>query len=473
VTALATLTKARPRRRSEFGLLLVGVIIALYAYVLAYLGVYGSMPSDLVRFAGILVGTAVVINAVNRVLVPEADPILVPVVLVLNSLGYALMVRLQEFETRAVPHLAGNFAIYSMLGVLAYVITLVVVKRSRDLERYRYLILLLAILLLILPLVPHIGYAINGARLWVQFGPVSFQPVEFGKILLVVFFASYFVEKRELLTLRTNRIGNHLVPDLRGFGPVALAWAASLAVILLEKDIGFSLLLFLVFLIMLWAATGRWSYVLIGIIAFVVGTYFAAKVLPLIDQRIQIWLDPWKYTALNTNQTGLQSVTAEIHMAVGGLSGTGLGLGTPWEIPVAEQDMAFSAFAEELGLIGASAILVGYALIIGSGLRSAIRARSDFSKLLALGLTANIGFQTFFIIAGNLRVLPFTGITLPFMSYGGSSLVANFILIGLLMRVSQEGSESRAAHARTERVSRRERRRVAAATTAIPAVTSG
>ncbi|MGH9172282.1 MAG: FtsW/RodA/SpoVE family cell cycle protein [Acidimicrobiales bacterium] len=440
MAVLASVTKSRPRRRSEFGLLLVGALVVLFAYVLAFLGVYGTLPTDMAEIAAVVCATAVVVNIANRILAPEADPVLMPVVLVLNGLGYVLMMRLEDYEPKSqVPHLAGGFAIYSLLGILAYIVVLAVVKRSRDLDRYRYMMLLLAIILLVMPLVPHIGYAINGARLWVAFGPVSFQPVEFSKILLVAFFASYFVEKRELLSLRTHRVGNHMVPDLRGFAPVALAWACSLAVILLEDDIGFSLLLFVIFIAMLWAATGRYSYLVIGIAAFVIGTYLAAKVLSQVDVRIHLWVNPWPYLS----GAGGQSIFAEFFMAKGGLTGTGLGLGTPWLIPVAEQDMAFSALAVELGLVGAAAMLAGYALMVGSGLRAALRGRSDFSKLLALGLTTSLGFQTFIIMAGNIRLLPLTGITLPFVSDGGSSLIANFILIALLIRVSDEGSRGR------------------------------
>jgi cell division protein FtsW (lipid II flippase) len=464
MAVVASVRKTNPRRRSELGLLLMGMLVVLFAYLLGFLGVYGNLPHDLIELVVVVVVTGLVVNIANRILAPEADPVLIPVVLVLNGLGYVLMMRLEDFETKSVPRLAGAFAVYSLLGVIVYIITLAVVKRSRDLERYRYLILLIAVLLLILPLVPHVGYAINGARLWVAFGSVSFQPVEFAKILLVVFFASYFVEKRELLSLRTNRVGNHMLPDLRGFGPVALAWAASLAVILLENDIGFSLLLFVIFLAMLWTATGRYSYLVIGLMAFVIATFLAAKILPQIDYHLHLWVNPWPYVS----GPGGQSVSAEYFMAQGGLSGTGLGLGTPWLIPVAEQDYAFSALAVELGLIGATAVLVGYVLVVGSGLRASVRARSDFSKLLALGLTVSLGFQAFIIMAVNIRLLPETGITLPFVSYGGSSLIANFVLVALLMRISQEGSENRVPAHSKDKASRRERREAETATAALP-----
>ncbi len=422
--------------------MLVGFIVVTFAYVLATLGVYNRLPARFITFVAILLGVGVLVNLVNRWLVPDADPVLMPVILVLNGLGFVMIMRLAPYQDS--PHLAGFQAVWSLVGVAAYTGTLMVVRRSRDLERYRYLILLVAIFLLVTPLVPHLGDPlenIDGVKLWVKVGPVSFQPVEIAKLLLVIFFASYFVEKRELLSMATHRVGNHLLPDLRPFGPIALAWGASIAVILLEKDIGFSLLLFILFLAMLWVTTGRWTYLALGIVAFVIGTYFAAAVLDQVSQRIDVWLDPWKYLPPGANQSGYQPVMGELGLAQGGLTGTGLGLGTPQAIPVAQSDFIFAAIGEELGLIGAGALIAGFVLVVGSGLRAALRAPSEFSKLVALGLTVTLGFQAFLIMAGVTRLLPLTGVTLPFVSYGGSSLMANYVLIALLMRISQEGAE--------------------------------
>jgi cell division protein FtsW (lipid II flippase) len=341
-------------------------------------------------------------------------------------------------------HISGYQAIWTICGVIAYIATLLYVRRSRDLERYRYMMLFAAIGLLILPLVPHLGDTLansGGAKLWVKVGPITFQPVELAKLMLVVFFASYFVEKKELLTMRTNRVGNHMLPDLRPFGPIVFAGLASVAVILLERDIGFSLILFVLFLSMIWVVTGRWTYLLIGAVAFVAGTMLAAQVLAQVHVRVEIWLDPWKYLAQGTPQIGLQPVLGELGLAWGGVTGTGLGLSNAWQIPVSTSDFIFAAFGEELGLAGAVAIVVAFVLIVGSGLRAALRARSEFSKMMALGLTVIIGFQAFFIMAGVARLLPLTGVTLPFVSYGGSSLVANYVLVALLMRISDEGAE--------------------------------
>ena len=417
--------------------MLVGLLVVLFAYLLSSLGTFNKLPPNLVPFTATLFVVGVVVNLVNRRLVPEADPVILPVVLVMNGLGFVMLTRLAPYESSS--HLSGYQALWTVIGLVAYIVTLFLVRRSRDLERYRYLLLFGAIGLLVLPLVPHLGFSANGAKLWVKLGPITFQPVEVAKLLLVVFFASYFVEKKELLTMRTNRVGNHMLPDLRPFGPIAFAGVAAVAVILLERDIGFSLLLFVLFLAMIWVVTGRWTYLLIGAIAFLAGTFLAVQVLSQVHVRIEIWLDPWKYQ--HGLGLGLQPILGEEGLAQGGVTGTGLGLGAPWLIPVAISDFIFAAFGEELGLVGAAAIVVAFLLIVGAGLRASLRARSEFSKLLALGLTVIIGFQAFFIMAGVVRLLPLTGVTLPFVSYGGSSLVANYILIALLMRISDEGAD--------------------------------
>ena len=440
VAVQAVVPRSKPRRRSELGLLVVGFLVVTFAFILGSLATLGKWPPHLLPFVVVSLALGLLLNLVNRRLAPNADPVIVPVVLLLNGLGWVMLSRLAPYVNQS--HLAGYQALWTVLGAVAYVLTLLVFRRSRDLERYRYLTLFVSIGLLVLPLLPKIGDSpanANGAKLWVKLGPITFQPVELSKILLVIFFASYFVEKQELLRMATVRIGNRLVPDLRSLGPVAFAWLCSVAVILLERDIGFSLLLFVMFLAMLWVTTGRWTYLLIGIVAFLIGTFVASKILVQVNQRLEIWVNPWKY--LTGPQLGYQPVVGELSLAQGGATGTGLGLGTPQNIPVAVSDFIFAAFGEELGLVGATAVIVGFLLIVGSGLRAALRARSEFSKLCALGLTVILGFQAFFIMGGVARLLPLTGVTLPFVSYGGSSLVANYILIAVLMRISDEGSE--------------------------------
>jgi len=315
-----------------------------------------------------------------------------------------------------------------------FVLTLVVVKRARDLERLRYTVALVGIALLLMPLLPVLGRNINGARLWVRFGPVNFQPGEFAKIVLAIFFASYLVEKRELLAMATTRVGPLMRPDLKHLGPVLLAWGASLVVMVAEKDLGSSLLFFALFIALLWVATERVSYLLIGLVLFAIGASLAAMAFAHVQDRIDVWIDPWSQAAGH----GYQIVQSQFALAWGGITGTGPGLGNPGIIPAAESDFIFAAIGEELGLLGSSAIIFCYLLLVGCGLRIAVRAEPPFEKLLATGITILLGVQSFIIMAGVTRLLPLTGVTLPFVSYGGSSLVANYVLLALLARISDD-----------------------------------
>jgi cell division protein FtsW (lipid II flippase) len=280
------------------------------------------------------------------------------------------------------------------------------------------------------------------------------------------------VEKREMLSLSTRRVGNRLLPDIRPLGPIAVAWVVAILVILLEHDIGFSLLLFIMFITMLWVATGRWTYVVGGLVAFVAGTYLAAH-LPfaksLIDQRVSAWINPWAHYS----SYGYQTVQGELALGRGGLTGSGLGLGSPYDIPVAYSDFIFAAIGEELGLLGTTAVVVGFLLVVGTGIRAAMRARSEFSQLAAVGFTAIVGFQSFFIMAGVVRLLPLTGVSLPFIGYGGSSLLANYVLVALLMRISDEGGTAPGVAIGRSRRAARMRRRALVAARAAPTGASG
>jgi peptidoglycan glycosyltransferase len=415
------------RRTTELGLLVLGALITVGAYVLAALGKTATLPSHTGAFLAVVLGLGLAAHIATRVLAPDADPVLLPLVALLNGLGYVFIARLNY-------KLAGLQSVWSALGVGAYIATLVLVRRSRDLERYRYLLMLAGLGLMLAPLAPVIGRTINGARLWVRLGSVSFQPVELAKIALAIFFASYFVEKRSVLAAPTLRIGNRLVPDPRPMGPLLLAWGLSLVVMTAERDIGFSLLFFVMFIVMLWVSTGRMAYLLVGAVLFVLGALLAMHLFGHVHERITIWLNPWPHR----DRSGYQIVQAQYALGTGGLAGSGLGLGRPQLIPVVASDFIFAAIGEELGLLGTSAIIFSFVLFVGAGLRTALRARSEFASLLAAGYTAVVGFQAFFIMAGVVRLLPLTGVTLPFVAYGGSSLVANYVILALLQRISAE-----------------------------------
>ena len=427
------------RRNTELGLVILAAVITAGLYTLASLGRTASIPGNLVPFLLVVLGLLVAGHLAMRRLAPNADGILFPLAGLLNGIGYVVIARLDE-------DLAALQATWTLIGVGAFVATLVVVRRVRDLESYRYTFMLLGIGLLLLPLVPGVGRTINGAKIWVSIGPLNFQPGEFAKLILAIFFASYLVEKREVLGIAARRIGPLALPELRHFGPVLLAWGASLVVMIAEKDLGSSLLFFALFITMLWVATDRASYLFVGGLMFSAGAFVAWRAFAHVEQRVDIWLDPWADAA----GSGYQVVQATFALAWGGIAGTGLGLGNPTRIPAADTDFIFAAIGEELGLLGAAAILVAFLLMVGAGLRIALRADSAFETLLAVGLTTILGVQAFIIMGGVIRLVPLTGITLPFVSYGGSSLVANYILLALLLRISAGDATPEAEAAQDE-----------------------
>jgi cell division protein FtsW (lipid II flippase) len=331
--------------------------------------------------------------------------------------------------------LATEQATWIVVGLLAFGATLIVVRDHRMLDAYTYTIGLLGVILLMLPMVPGIGRTINGARLWVQVGPIGFQPAELGKVLIVIFLASYLNQKRELLAVATTRLGPLRLPPPKHLAPVLLAWGASLAILFVQKDLGASLLYFGIFVVMLWVATGRVAYLVIGLVLFVLGAWLGYVLFDHVQLRVDVWLhalDP----KLVFEQGYGQLAQAQFAMASGGLVGTGLGLGSPGLIPFAATDFIFAAIGEELGLLGTTAVLLMIVVLVGKGLKIAVEARDGFGQLLATGLSTLIAIQAFVIVGGVTRLIPLTGVTLPFMSYGGSSLVSNFVLLALLVRIS-------------------------------------
>jgi peptidoglycan glycosyltransferase len=417
--------QATPQRRTELGLVVLAIIITTGAYVLASLGKTATLPANVVPFLIAVVALLAIAHLALRRLAPAADSVLLPVAGLLNGIGYVFIARLHK-------DLAGLQAVWTAVGVAAFIGTLVVVRRPRDLERYRYTFALVGIGLLLLPLAPGVGRTVNGARLWVKFGPLTFQPGEIAKIVLAIFFASYLVEKRDVLGRKLPSRASSMLARARYFGPILLAWGASLVVLVAEKDLGSSLLFFGLFVTMLWVATAWGLYLVAGAGMFGIGAALSWSAFSHVKERIDVWIDPWS----RASTQGFQVLQALFGMGTGGVTGSGLGLGDPQRIPAAETDLIFAAIGEELGLLGTSAIIIAFLTTVGIGLRIAVRARSEFEQLLAVGLTTILGLQAFLIIGGVTRLLPLTGITLPFVSYGGSSLVANYVLLALLLRIS-------------------------------------
>ncbi|HEX3459519.1 MAG TPA: FtsW/RodA/SpoVE family cell cycle protein [Acidimicrobiales bacterium] len=427
----------KARRRTELGLLVFASLIIIAAYTLMVLGNTSKLPSDSIPLLVLMFVLAAAAHIANRVFAPNANAAILPIAFLLNGIGYMMIVRI---DLGTATHYAPLQATWTAVGVGAYVLTLAIVRRTRDLDRYRYLLLVGGVILLLMPLVPHLGANINGARLWVHVGSLEFQPVELAKIVLCIFFASYFAEKRELLTIPTARFGNRLILDPRPLVPIGLAWVFAIGVMSLEHDIGFSALLFTLFIALLWVTTGRTGYLVLGVVLFGIGAYISSHYFAQTHIRVETWLDPWK--VIQPLDPGDQLRQAWYSLGSGGIGGTGLGLGSPWQIPNVRTDFIFAGIGEEMGLLGSTMVVVAFLLIVGAGLRTAQSAKSEFSKLAATGLTVIIGFQAFFIIGGVVRLLPLTGITLPFVSYGGSALIANYVLIALLMRISDEGATS-------------------------------
>ena len=417
-------------RTTELILIVLAWLIVTAFYVLAYLGAVGHVPSNLGAFLVVMVVISLSLHVAIRHYARNSSQILLPIATLLNGIGF---VEIARWDPKRAVYQAGWFA-FSALAVVA---TLKVVRHVRDLDRYRYLTLVGAIALLIAPFIPGIGLSIYGARLWVGVGSIEFQPVEIAKILLAFFFASYLASNRELLSTPTQRVGSRLIVPPKTLLPILVAWGFALAILAAENDIGFAMLLFALFLSLLWVTTGLKTYVLLGLGLFGIGAVFAAKYFSQVHARVSLWLDPWSATNFLYSH---QLAYGWFSLAAGGVTGTGLGLGQSGNIPEITSDMIFAAVGEELGFVGIILVLCLFTMFVGEGFRIAQRAHSDFVRLAAASLSAIIGFQAFVIMAGVLRLVPFTGITLPFMAYGGSSLVSNYIIVALLLRISHENN---------------------------------
>jgi cell division protein FtsW (lipid II flippase) len=423
--------QASYRRNSELSLLILAVILGCGALTLV---AAARSTDEIASAAPYMIAIAIVYAAAHialRRFAPQADPLILPLTAALNSLGLAVIYRLSPKEFGPVQ------VTWTVLGIATFVAVLVLVKDFRILARYKYILGFIGVGLLLLPLTPF-GRVINGARLWVDVG-FTFQPGELAKICLVVFFAAYLAERKELLAIASRRVLGMHVPDLKHFGPLLVMWGLSLAVMFYEKDLGSSLLFFSIFIVMLYIATARLVYAAFGSALFAVGAFIGYQAFSHVQVRVQTWLDVFNEDTIRDESFQLaQSLFA---LATGGLFGTGLSQGRPGLIPEAQTDFVFSAIGEELGLLGTAAVLLCFMLIVARGLRVALAQRDDFGQLLAAGLTTIFAIQTIIILAGVTRLLPLTGITLPFMSYGGSSLISNFILVAVLVRASHQAAD--------------------------------
>jgi cell division protein FtsW (lipid II flippase) len=393
-------------------------------------------------YGAVFLGVCVATHLVVRFRLPYADPYLLPLAAVLACFGLVVIYRLDP--EKAIRQ-AGWFA----FGLVLFTLTIIFLKDFRVLERYRYTIAAAGLGLLLLPRVPGIGQQVNGAYLGVGIGSFSFQPAEFGKLAIVIFLAAYLRDNRQLLVQGARRILGVTVPPLKHFGPLLVVFAAAMFLLFFIQDLGSSLMYFGGFLALLYVATNRFSFVVVGLVLFAVGAYGMYQIRGHIQDRVEIWLDPFKPSLVE--HEGYQIAQSLFAQADGGLFGTGFGQallsvgGTPL-LPAADTDLIYSVIVNELGLAGACGLLLVYLLFAERGMKTAMIAPDSFSKLLAAGLTAVFALQVFVIVGGVTKVIPLTGVTLPFVSYGGSSIVANFVLLALLLLVSDRAR--RPAHLR-------------------------
>ena len=433
-------TNIKQRRLAELFLLVLAIAISTAGYIAASLGYTNTMPTDLWLVVGACSVLFLTAHLAIRKFAPYADPLLLPLAAFLNLIGLVLIHRLDladaaraERAGRAIPRADAIAQLtWTAVGIILFVAVLVILRDHRILQRFTYTALVLGVTLLILPLLPFIGTSINGARLWLRLGPLSFQPAEMAKLCLIVFLAGYLVVKRDALATARSRVLGVDLPRGRDLGPLLIAWVASMGVLVFQRDLGTALLFFGLFILLLYVATERRSWLLLGSILFVAGAGLAYFAFGHVQQRFDVWLNPFS----DPNGTAFQIVQSMFGLAAGGVLGTGLGLGNPQFVPFAKTDFIMATAGEELGLAGLIVILMIYAVLAQRGFRIAVSARDAFGTLLAGGLSIVIVLQVFIVVGGVTRLIPLTGLTTPFLSYGGSSLVANWIIIALLVRIS-------------------------------------
>jgi cell division protein FtsW (lipid II flippase) len=419
------------RNRELLHLLVAGLLTAL-GFSSVYMARQEVVSTASLLYAALFLGLYLAAHVAARIRLPLADPYLLPLTALLTGIGLTMIYRVD-------PDLAWRQGLWIVVGLAAFAALAIFLPDYRILDRYKYVLGLTAVALLVLPAIPGLGATINGASLWVRLGPIAFQPGELAKVLVVVFLAGYLRDTREALASGLGRIG---LPSPKHAGPLLVVWGAAMLVLFQTNDLGGAMLYFSVFLAMLYVATGRIAYVVVGTALFALGAYGLYHVVGHVEERVTIWLDPWS----EPFGAGYQLVQSIYAISGGGLFGTGLGRGVllspegnPY-IPFLETDFIYSAIAQELGLAGGAAVILLYVVLVYRGFRVAMLADDGFSKLLAAGVTATLALQAFIIVGGVTGLIPLTGITLPFVSYGGSSILANFLVLGLLLAVSNRAN---------------------------------
>jgi cell division protein FtsW (lipid II flippase) len=422
---------------------LVGLIPATLLVTAGFAGVFiqrsSRIPNLTLTYGAIFLGLCLAAHVFIRMTLPNADPYMFPLVALLASFGIVMIYRISTTDAR-------QQAQWFVLGLVLFAATIVVFRDYRKLEHYRYIIVFSSLFLLILPRLPGIGYQANGAYLGVRIpGLFVFQPAEFAKIGLVIFLASYLRDTRQVLVVGARRFLGVTIPPIKHFGPVVVIWGIAMLIMLILRDIGSSLMFYGGLLAVLYVATGRVSFVVVGIVAFAIGAWYLGTHVPHVHDRVEAWLHPFNPKLYNRLGGSYQQANALFAQAAGQFFGQGFGESTltipgyasaHYLLPAPQTDMIYAVVVSELGLFGGAALLLTYLLFIARGFKAAVMARDSFSTLLAVGLSAMFALQVFVIVGGVTRVIPLTGVTLPFVSYGGSSIVANFVLLALLLLVS-------------------------------------
>ena len=430
---ITALRQPRLLRGLELSLILFALLIGIGAVIIVDLTVLGE-PSTMLLPAGVaFVLSVLALHVVVRKVAPDADPLIVPVATLLNTIGIAQIYRIDlskdllGWEAVSVRQL-----VWSTVAILVAIAVVALIRNHLVLFRYTYLTGLAALVLLLLPMLPVIGREINGARVWIFIGSFSFQPGEIAKILLAIFFAGYLVRSRDALSMVGKKFAGIRFPRGRDLGPLVAFWLIAMSVLVFQRDLGTSLLYFGLFLSMLYVATGRVGWIVLGVGLFLAGGILASQVLDYVGNRFANWLDPFS----DPLGASFQLVQGLFGMANGGMTGTGLGQGYPGDTPLSQSDYIIPSLGEEIGLVGLFVILGAYLVLVGRALRIGFAGHDDFGKLLAAGLGFTLALQIFIVVGGVTRVIPLTGLTAPFLAAGGSSLVSNWIIIALLLRLS-------------------------------------
>ncbi|WP_295782380.1 FtsW/RodA/SpoVE family cell cycle protein [uncultured Microbacterium sp.] len=434
--ALKKIRVPAKQRNRELGLLVFAIAVYAGAVVLVQLGATGAVETGFLTLAAVPAVLALITHVVLRLRARDADPFVLPIATVLTGLGIAMIYRIDLAEQSTGWDATGHRQIaWAAIAMVAALVVLIFVRNYRVLFRYTYLFGLVGILLLLLPFVPGLGTDQN-ADVWVSLGFVSFQPGELAKICLAIFFAGYLVRTRESLTSTGTRFLFMTWPRARELGPVLIIWLVSLGIIVLQRDLGTGLLIFGMFVAMLYVATGKTSWVLIGLVLVASGAFLASRFLPYVNGRFANWLNAFDPEVIDRDGGSYQLVQGIFGLSHGGLFGTGLGQGRPYITPLSQSDYIVPSLGEELGLVGLFAILALYMVFTSRGIRVGLAGQDDFGKLLATGFSFTIALQVFIMVGGVTRVIPLTGLTTPFLAAGGSSLIANWIIVAFLLRIS-------------------------------------